>query len=364
MRKAAVMIGFGAFFLTMALLMRFYAYPKLAVIPDDQNTQQTVTDDHATYFDADKVRSGEGKIITKATVVADEALSKKASKEVGKDVIVINMWQSTDNVDEKGATHAPPMDAMTQRVAIDRSSGEAVRWSGNMLNDKPATFEGQTIKFPFNVSKSTTYKYWDSTLGKAFPVSYAGEEKIDGMKTYKFTQSVPKTKFRTMDVPGEVFGKPKGSQIADRYYENSRTLWVDPITGVMMKLQEKQHQTLEIPNASPVNAMTTTSTMTDDTVRKNVDDYKTKGGQLNILRLWAPLLLGLLGLFAIVLGLFTSARAGRARRSARHEEAAAPMAYERQDDDATFVQDGHVRHAEGDHVRDGATRAADDHTQY
>ena len=72
MRKAAVMIGFGAFFLTLALLMRFYAYPKLAVIPSDQNTQQTVTDDHASYFDADTVKPGSGKIITKATVVAKQ----------------------------------------------------------------------------------------------------------------------------------------------------------------------------------------------------------------------------------------------------------------------------------------------------
>ncbi|AIF40895.1 hypothetical protein HX89_07995 [Dermacoccus nishinomiyaensis] len=357
MRKAAVMIGFGAFFLTMALLMRFYAYPKLAVIPSDQNTQQTVTDDHASYFDADTVKPGSGKIITKATVVANKEMTKKASKELGRDVIVIDQWQTTDNVNDKGQTAPPPMDASTQQYAVDKSSGEAVKWSGNMLDGKPTNYEGQTIKFPFQVDKNKTYRYWDSTLGKAFPMKYAGSEDIKGLKTYKFTQTIPKTKFTTMDVPGEVFGLPKGSKLADRYYTNDRTVWVEPETGVMMKLQEKQHQTLEVPNAKPVDAMLTTSTMTDETIKKNVDDYKTKSSQLKILRLWAPLLLGLLGLFALLLGLLVSLRAGRERRAARHERRDEREVDDvRHDDDSTLVF--------GDHPQSRGAHSADERGQY
>lgn len=311
MRKAAVMIGFGAFFLTMALLMRFYAYPKLAVVPLNQNTQQTVADDNAKYFDADKVKAGSGKILTKATVVADKAASEKVSKELGRDVVVIDQWQSTDNFDDKGQVKAPPMSATTQRVAIDRSTGEAVKWDGNELNGKPVDIKGQTIKFPFQVDKDAKYEYWDTTLAKAIPVKFAGEDKINGMKTYKFTQSVPKTTFTKMDVPGEIFGLEKGKQTADRTYANERTIWVDPVTGVMMKLQEKQKQTLELEGQEPVNAMDTTSTMTPETVAKNVDEYKSKGSQLNILRNWAPLVLGLLGLLALVLGLIVSMRSRR-----------------------------------------------------
>lgn len=335
MRKAAVMIGFGAFFVTMALLMRFYAYPKLAVIPKDQNTQQTVTDDHAKFFDADTVKEAEGKIITKATVVADQDASKKASDELERDVVVINMWQSTDNPDAQGVTKAPPIDASTTRVAVDRSTGEAVKWSGNTINGKQVDISGQTIKFPFRVDKNKSYNYWDGTVLKAVPMKYSGEETIDGMKTYRFSQTIPRTKIGTRDVPGEIFGKPKGGVVADRYYENTRTVWVDPETGVMMKLQEKQHQTLEIPNASPVNAMTTTSTMTDDTIKKNVDEYKTKGQQLRILHFWAPLLLTLLGLFAIGLGIFVSLRSGR--RGGRHGDTARDESY---DHDDTIVEDG------------------------
>ena len=355
MRKAAVMIGFGAFFLTLALLMRFYAYPKLAVVPADQNVQQTVTDDHARYFDADNVKPGSGKIVTKATVVADKAASKQASEELGRDVVVIDQWQSSDNVTANGTMKAPPMSAMTQRVAVDRSSGEAVKWDGNTLNGKHVDITGQTIKFPFQVDKNKTYAYWDTTLGKSFPMKYAGEEKVQGMNTYKFTQTIPKAKFTTMDVPGEIFRLPKGSQMADRYYANNRTAWVDPETGVMIKLQEKQKQTLEVPNAAPVNAIDTTSTMTPETVKANVDEYKSKGSQLRILRLWAPLLLGLIGLFALGLGLLASLRAGRGRRAEAERERQAQQDFDEHDDrpqdDDTIVFGRRGSHAVNDDMR-------------
>lgn len=35
MRKAAILIGIGAFCVTMALLLKFYAYDRLAVVPYD-----------------------------------------------------------------------------------------------------------------------------------------------------------------------------------------------------------------------------------------------------------------------------------------------------------------------------------------
>ena len=40
----AIIMAVGAFILTMGLLFRFYAYPKLAVAPNDKNTTQIVQD--------------------------------------------------------------------------------------------------------------------------------------------------------------------------------------------------------------------------------------------------------------------------------------------------------------------------------
>ena len=320
MRKTAVMVGFGAFFLTMALLMRFYAYPKLAVIPQDQNTQQIVADDHATYFDAPTVKPGKGKILTKSTVVADKKASEKASKELGKKVVAVNQWQSTATVKKDGSLSKPPMDAYTAQYAVDASTGQGVAWSGNTMDGKPYNPSGQMLKFPFQTKKNGKYTYFDTTLKKPFPVTFAGEEKIKGLKVYKFTQSVPRTKFTTMDVPPTIFGLPDGNGVvADRFYENNRTIWVEPESGVMMKLEEKQHQELVVPKAKPVNAMTTTSVMTDETVKKNVDEYKEKAGQLKILHSTAPIVLGILGILSLIAGLLMSLSAGRRHREQTYE---------------------------------------------
>ena len=48
----AIIMGVGAFILTMGLLFRFYAYPKLAVVPNDQNTTQILQDPNAKFFDS------------------------------------------------------------------------------------------------------------------------------------------------------------------------------------------------------------------------------------------------------------------------------------------------------------------------
>ena len=121
MRKAAILIGIGAFCVTMALLLKFYAYDKLAVVPYDQNTRQLVVDDSATFFDADNVRPGSGKLTTTVTVIGDPDESERASEQTGRNVAVMSKGQVSDNNGE-----APPMDASRQTFAIDRTTGEAV----------------------------------------------------------------------------------------------------------------------------------------------------------------------------------------------------------------------------------------------
>lgn len=89
MRKSAIVIGFGAFFVTMALLLKFYAYPNLAVIPKDQNTGQTLSDPDAYFFNANTLKFNRGELVTKLAVVVNKELTKKA----GGNTLVIDQWQ-------------------------------------------------------------------------------------------------------------------------------------------------------------------------------------------------------------------------------------------------------------------------------
>lgn len=304
MKKSAIVIGFGAFFLTLALLLKFYAYPKLAVIPKDQNTSQTLTDEKARFLDVPTLKFQEGPIGTTATVVADQKASEKARKDTGNDdALVINQWQYTAK-EGTDPNKEEPISATTQRYAIDRKTGKVLDWADNELDDKKANYQGSyTIKLPFGLEEGKSYPYWDTTLGKPVQLDFQGKEDVKGMETYKYEVKIPRTVFTKMEAPGSLFGLGESSagQNADRSYENTITIWADPKTGVFMKMRQHQIQKLTIPNKPAVTVMDTTSEMTDETVQKNVDEYSSKGAQLNALGV-APWALMPLGIILLIIG--------------------------------------------------------------
>ncbi|HPU13159.1 MAG TPA: DUF3068 domain-containing protein [Aeromicrobium sp.] len=302
-RGAVTFLTLGAFLATLGLSMKFYAYDKLAVVPLDQNTRPVITDDNATFFDADNVAPGSGPIQATVTVIGDPDAAKEASKETGVEAGVFTKGQDTDNNGE-----APPIDFYEGTFAIDRFTGAAVDWSGATENGEPQKFEGQIIKFPFNTQKKT-YKYWDGTIGAAMDMKYEGTEKVEGtdgsIETYRFAGTVPETVFATREVPRGIFGLEDTRAVdATRTYTNNRTIWVEPETGAIVKVEEAQKQMLlwDEPGAKPVVAMDTVSSFTPETIQGNIDTYKSKAAALRAVRTWLPLTLGGIGALLVLIG--------------------------------------------------------------
>lgn len=315
MRKVlpAIILAAGAFFLTMGLLFRFYAYPKLAVVPVDQNSQQVAYDPNAKYADVKAIKKKgpfetSGPITTTATVIGNKEASENASEQTGKDLAVWQTGQYTVNDDPE----PPPMDGKKAIIVFDRHTGEAVNCCGESQDDQDVAHKGQLVKWPFRTEQKT-YEYWDATTEKAYPATYKGTESIDGLTVYRFEQDVPKTKFMTQEVPRFIYkpGDKGGPVQTDRYYSNHRTFWIEPETGVRIKLQEEQKQTLEATGYRTITALETTSTFTEDTVKKKVDEYKSKATALKAVRLWAPLALSLLGALLLLGGLLMAVLSGR-----------------------------------------------------
>ena len=298
----AIIMGVGAFILTMGLLFRFYAYPKLAVAPLDQNTTQVVQDPNAKFFDADNVEPSSGELTTTARIIGDPAASKEASEETGKDVAVWNSGQVSDNNADN-----MPMDGSTEVLVFDRHTGEAINCCGESRNGEEVERDGLLVKFPFDTKPVDTYRWWDSTVGKSFPVEFVGEETLQGMDVYKFTQEVPLTKYSTRELPGALFGgaPSSGAVEADRYYSNTRTFWVEPVTGVVLDRVEDQFQEFRH-NGETLTALETTSKFTEETVDKNVEEYKSKSAQLDMVHSTLPLIFTALGLLLLLVGLVLS----------------------------------------------------------
>lgn len=306
MRKSAIVIGFGAFFVTMALLLKFYAFDRLAVIPADQNTKQVAVDKNAYIFDAGTLKFHHTTLTTTVGAVAQ----KDKSEKFGHNSVIFSKWQYSKIPQTKTA-----QTASTEKFAVDRHTGKIIKWSGDEENGKAIEHKGYTVKFPFG-AKKTTYPYWDANIKKTMNMEYAGTEKIDGLEVYRYEGTVPRQTLKTeptKDTPGFLFGGSKSSPgvKADYTYANDRTIWVEPQTGAFIKVSEGQKQWLTNPKTDKsVQVLQTTSVFDKATVKANVDEYKGKASQLKVLKI-APWVLGILGVLLLIGGGVMIALLGR-----------------------------------------------------
>ncbi|MBM2614772.1 DUF3068 domain-containing protein [Actinoplanes sp. LDG1-06] len=208
-------------------------------------------------------------------------------------------------------------------IALDRDSAAAVDWKDQYLQDAgpdvntPVEFSGQLYKFPFGTEKKD-YEYFDRDLRKAMPIQYQGTEKIDGLETYRFQQVVPETplNFSEERLAGLLATFAPGAESGQVNYSNTRTIWVEPVSGTFIKVQEQQKKTLVPETGAPTQLLDGNFIYTEDTVAHNVKSAgDTKSGVLLISRT-LPISLAIIGALLLILGLVLVTTGRRA--SARH----------------------------------------------
>lgn len=304
---AAVVIG--AFLLVLAVLAKTYAYDQLATVPLDQETEtvsKTAPGDDATYLNVGAEGGPAietGPLESRRKVVGQVEASKDASDELDGDIAV---WDTFSYTAPPGTSPEESLSGTRDLVPFDRVSGETVRWPGASTETggvkiEPTVFYGQYFKFPFNTQKKD-YEFWDASVKKATPVTYEGTDELEGLAVYKFVQEIEPVKIAELQVPGNLVGSTEASVLADRVYGNTRTLWVEPETGVIIKGQEEQLATLEVDGETKATITDATLGYDDETVKATVDDYATKASLLKMIRVWIPLIGGILGVVLILGG--------------------------------------------------------------
>ena len=293
-----ILLGLGAFLIVLAALMRFYAYPKLAVAPIDQDSESVLVGPNATIFDVSTLSEKQTDLTTRARTVGDI----QASQDAGDNVRV---WVNTSSTtDSQGKVVSRDID----RFAFDATSGEAINCCGEYYEttageQTPVKHEGLQVKFPFRTEKKT-YDWWDSTLLKAVPIRYVRSEDVAGYNTYVFQQTIGPTVTGTIEAPASVLGeKGTGNLKAQQVYSNVRTLWVEPNTGVILKRTEQQDNYLQYNGERKVTTTRVTTGYTAATTQQFANDYGTLGTLLNLLYFWLPLACLVLGVAAIVAGI-------------------------------------------------------------
>jgi hypothetical protein len=198
------------------------------------------------------------------------------------------------------------INATEERVCVDRRTAMAVsKCSEQSVNqDTNVQHTGLMYKFPINTKKHD-YPFFDVTLRSSAPLMrYDGDDVVDGLAVYRFVQTVPATKIAEQQVPGNlVNGAATAVVTAGEYYQNVRTVWVEPYSGIIVKGQEEVREALRGPDGREGQVLLGgTLTFTQDTVRDEVNQAAKARNDLRSLYDSRPIVLVPVGVVLILAG--------------------------------------------------------------
>lgn len=299
-----VLIGLGAFLVTLAPLLRTYVYDHLAVAPADYFVIQHNQSSNASYFDVQQLKVRSGVTVTSTSTVRGNVAASKSDA---------NVWDRFTSTETSDGVR---IDYSEQRTAFNPHTGYAVNCCNAFVGtDHNAKQTGLVFKFPFFTQRKS-YPFYDAQIKKALPMNYAGETTIKGLKVYKFVQHVGPARIGTEQVPGKLLGmKEKGAVSTPRMYENTRTYWVEPVTGAPVRISENQRQTLQSPVGSSHDLVAFGGNMvtTPSDQQKLVDRAKSQSLQVSLLHDYLPLGSVVVGVLLIVGGVVLSIVGDRRR---------------------------------------------------
>ncbi|TDC83771.1 DUF3068 domain-containing protein [Actinomadura sp. 7K507] len=307
------------FLVAAGVFVRFYVAPTLIGAPTDIYQVTRLQADNASYLDASSLTVRTGATVSVTNTVRGDV---EAS---GDDVAVYDTGTIIQDA-QRGNT----IEIQNARYPFDRRTGELRNCCGAAVQgDTNARMDGIGLFWPVEVRKDGLELFDTGTL-RAWPVTFAGEERVDGLLTYRFVQRIPATKVagETPALPARLFGRPEGDPAveADRYYQAEATYWIDPRTGAAIDQRRHLVTTLR-PKEGPGSLVIADLNlrMTPE-AKKDLRAKSDEGAeQIRLLEAILPLAGVGAGLPAVVAGLILTFGEGRrpAQRGSRRARATA-----------------------------------------
>ncbi|GAA1611778.1 DUF3068 domain-containing protein [Actinoplanes couchii] len=343
-RLGAVLFGIGFFAVVLAAGVAFYVAPSAARLPYDLKLcTPEVTEDclkpsvaeakNARFLNTEggttpvvEIATGTLQSTTEIKPLVDTTNNEIKNGAIDDNTVIWNafgtvIWTEKDKV----------VSAYEARLALDRQTAGAIKWPGQELDDvakgldttaevETVGFSGQLYKFPFNTEQKT-YQYFDRDLKRTFPIEFKGIESIQGLETYKFEQAIPETALdfdedRIKSLLGAFAGPDATS--GQVVYSNTRTIWVEPVGGTFIKVQEQQNKKLVPSTGQPTELLNGVFVYTDQTVANSVESASATKAQVLLISRYVPIGLSTLGVILLIVGLLlvTSARTASPRHAA------------------------------------------------
>ncbi|WP_158566700.1 DUF3068 domain-containing protein [Actinomadura craniellae] len=312
-----VLVGLGVFLLGTGAMVHFHVAPQLIAAPTDTYNKTVLRADNATYFDVGALQTRTGATITATNTVRGDV---RASND---DVAVWDSFAAVQDLNNNVL-----VDMRQQRLAFDRRSGELTGCCGTHIQNQPLNRpSGIGLFWPVDVGKRG-YQVFDSQTRRAWPVTFAGEETLDGVRTYRFVQRIPPTKITepARTVPGGLLGLGAGSGdvAVDRYYQAEATYWIDPRTGAPVNQRQHTISTLQAQQGPGRLVVADLDLrMTDESRRALLDKSEDGARSAGMIKTVVPLVCLVAGLVLVVGGLVLAARPRGTRGISRRDAAEA-----------------------------------------
>ncbi|MDI6102608.1 DUF3068 domain-containing protein [Actinoplanes sp. NEAU-A12] len=301
-----VLFGFGVLALVFAGGLAFVVAPTAKQLPYDMELTQSVAEAPNARFmqiTNGQVVVNSGTLRSTVTVQPDSGSTAKLEGDLDGSALVWVAGQQVQRTDTGDL-----ISAYSTSLAVDRKTAAAQAWKGQWLDTgsdrQPVKYDGQIYKFPFGTTKDGAYKIFDRDILESRPAQFVKTEEIQGLETYQFTQTIQN---ETQDVPKDRLAVALSSLLPGAtdgkiQYSNTRTVWVEPNTGQFIRVQEQQKKQLVSTDNRSVDVLDATFAYTDETVTKAAATAKDNIFLLNIVSLWGPLGLALLGLILAAAG--------------------------------------------------------------
>ncbi len=326
-------IGLGAALLIAALLLSTYTTSRIAKIP--LNLDATlISEGSGTALDAASLSTDRVVVNQNVPLVSQQQISVEAPANA--DVVTLQVGSSVRRSDKQKDSGL--MLAIVDTVTVNRKTALAVsddshpggyvqkpRGVGdeNPPTAMPLRHEGLAYRFPFNTERKT-YPYFDPIAQKPFDANYEGEEDVNGLSTYRFTQNVGVNsegklvapiaypslyggnedgKITTSAAMWGVPGEPNEQITMTRYYTAKRTLWVDPVSGTIVKETEQAHHYYARDALKPeVTLVDYKLTSTQETVESQVNSARDERDRVALWSRVLPITFTAIGVIALIGG--------------------------------------------------------------
>ncbi|MFD3511098.1 DUF3068 domain-containing protein [Nocardia sp. NPDC058666] len=328
---ACVLVGLGAALLVAALMIPTYTVSKVAKTPLDLEITTIAVNqpnEESLVLDSKSLTSGDGPAVVNKDVPLVSQRFVTVEEPSGADDMTLQAGTTLRRTDVQGDTGL--LTAAIDRVTISRTTGMPVDTEPNgsiavTVNNKggsvmePVQHTGIGYRFPIGTEKKT-YPYFDINVRKSFDADFIEETEINNMKVYRFQMTAPVTS--TWDVqqsptnrltlPAAKWGLEGTDPVTmTRYYTNVRDLWVEPQTGTVIKGGESIHLFYARSGDKPeVTALKSHLVFDEATVESQIAIAKENTDKLSLFGRVVPILFGVLGVLALLAGLFLGLRGG------------------------------------------------------